>query len=151
MTKQKYPYTVCKKLSKYGERFTLRYHIKEECYQLSDSEETPMLIAKFNKNDRDLAVRTWERLEELYKENQELKKRPTENMFAVVEINDKLTVLGELKTNYILPFASLKSMCIILNYLSRNGDIPDVSVYEWWEKEEYQEYLVYDHHAKLGG
>ena len=68
MSKKKYPYSVCKKLSKYGERFNLRYHIKEECYHLTDSRGTPMLLAVYSKYDRDLGVHAWETLEELYNE-----------------------------------------------------------------------------------
>ena len=66
--------SVNRKLSRYGERFNLRFHIKEELYHLVDSKNTPMLIAVFYKTDGDLAERTWKTLEDLYKENINLKK-----------------------------------------------------------------------------
>ena len=60
--KKKYPYSVCKRLSKYGEHYTLRYHIREKEYHLTGP-GIPMLKATFSKDERDKAVAEWERLE----------------------------------------------------------------------------------------
>lgn len=68
-----YPYSVCKRLSKYGEKFTLRYHIPEKEYHLSQSiwEDEPMLIAVYDKTQQELAYHTFELLEKLYHTQQE--------------------------------------------------------------------------------
>ena len=68
----------------------------------------------------------------------------TENLFVKVKLPNGLHVLAERKTNYMLPCADLDAMCILLNYALRNQDVPDVGVMNWWEREEYQEYLDQD-------
>ena len=68
-----YPYSVCKRLSKYGEKFTLRYHIPEKEYHLSQSiwEDEAMLRAVYDKTQQELAYHTVELLEKLYHTQQE--------------------------------------------------------------------------------
>lgn len=58
--------SVDRKRSRYGEKYTLRFHKKTKTYELS-IHETPMLIAKFVETDGDLAMRLFELLEGNYK------------------------------------------------------------------------------------
>lgn len=64
----------------------------------------------------------------------------TKNMFVVVKHESGTPFLAETKTNYLLPIADPKAMCILLNYVLRNKDIPVVDTVNWWNKEELQEY-----------
>ena len=65
--------SVDRKRSKYGEKYSLRFHKRLKTYDLSCNDETPHLIAKFVETDGDLAMRLFERLESNYKENEQLK------------------------------------------------------------------------------
>lgn len=67
----------------------------------------------------------------------------TENVFIVIK-RGEMEFLAETKTNYLLPFASPKAMCILLNYVLRNGDVPVVDILDWWNNEEFQEYYRED-------
>ena len=67
----------------------------------------------------------------------------TENVFIVVTRNG-MTFLAETKTKHLLPVASSKAMCILLNYVLRNGDIPNTDTNHWWENEEFKEYLRHE-------
>ncbi len=84
-----YPYSVCKRLSKYGEKFTLRYHIPEEKYHLTTSLWTPYLIATFDKTQQDLAYITFEALERLYETQQ---KEINKLKLDIQELNMELSV-----------------------------------------------------------
>ena len=66
--------SVDRKRSRYGEKFSLRFHKPIRTYHLSCSDCHPMLLAKFTEVDGDLAIHCWETFEKLYAENQELKK-----------------------------------------------------------------------------
>jgi hypothetical protein len=68
----------------------------------------------------------------------------TKNMFIVVKHENGTLFLAETKTNYLLPIADSKAMCILLNYVLRNKDIPVVDTMNWWNKEELQEYYEED-------
>lgn len=68
----------------------------------------------------------------------------TKNMFIVVNHEKGQQFLGETKHNYLLPIADPKAMCILLNYVLRNGDIPVTDTLNWWDKEELQEYYMED-------
>ena len=59
--------------SRYGEKYSLRFHKQLKIYHLSCNDESPSLIAKFVETDGDLAMDLFERLESNYKENKELK------------------------------------------------------------------------------
>ena len=63
-----------------------------------------------------------------------------ENIFIVVNHESGTQFLGETKTNYLLPIADPKAMCILLNYVLRNKDLPVVDTLNWQDKEELQEY-----------
>ena len=65
--------SVDRKRSKYGEKYSLRFHKRLKTYDLTCNDETPHLIAKFVETDGDLAMRLFERLESNYKENEQLK------------------------------------------------------------------------------
>ena len=65
--------SVDRKRSKYGEKYSLRFHKRLKTYDLTCNDEIPHLIAKFVETDGDLAMRLFERLESNYKENEELK------------------------------------------------------------------------------
>lgn len=67
----------------------------------------------------------------------------TEKPFAVVHRNG-MKFLAERKTNYLLPVASVEAMCILLNYVYINKDIPNVDTVGWEKREEMQEYLRED-------
>ena len=67
----------------------------------------------------------------------------TDKPFVVVNRNG-MKFLGETKTNYLLPFADIRAMCILLNYIYATGNIPNVDTYEWWKTEVMQEYLKED-------
>ena len=67
--------SVDRKRSKYGEKYSLRFHKQLKTYDLTCIDETPHLIAKFVETDGDLAMRLFERLESNYKENEQLKQR----------------------------------------------------------------------------
>ena len=66
-----------------------------------------------------------------------------ENLFVVVDTHGH-ELLGETKHNYFLPIADVEAMCILLNYVLRNGDIPNTDTIHWWKKEEFKEYLRKD-------
>lgn len=66
----------------------------------------------------------------------------TEHIVSIVK-KDNYKLLRENKTNYLLPIWDIEAMCILCNYIAKNGTVPDVNVYEWWKKEEFQEYLSY--------
>lgn len=68
----------------------------------------------------------------------------SENLFIVVNHESGTQFLGETKTNYMLPIGSPKAMCILLNYVLRNGDLPVTDTMNWWNKEELQEYYEED-------
>jgi len=70
--------SVDRKRSKYGEKYSLRFHKKLKTYDLSCNDEIPHLIAKFVETDGDLAMRLFERLESNYKENEQLRKENQE-------------------------------------------------------------------------
>ena len=65
--------SVDRKRSRYGEKYSLRFHKQLKIYHLSCNDESPSLIAKFVETDGDLAMDLFERLESNYKENKELK------------------------------------------------------------------------------
>ena len=65
--------SVDRKRSKYGEKYSLRFHKRLKTYDLTCKDETPHLVAKFVETDGDLAMRLFERLESNYKENEKLK------------------------------------------------------------------------------
>ena len=67
--------SVDRKRSKYGEKYSLRFHKRLKTYDLTCNDETPHLIAKFVETDGDLAMRLFERLESNYKENEQLKNK----------------------------------------------------------------------------
>lgn len=66
--------SVDRKRSRYGEKYSLRFHKKLKIYNLSCNGEIPSLIAKFVETDGDLAMDLFERLESNYKEIEQLKK-----------------------------------------------------------------------------
>ena len=65
--------SIDRKRSKYGEKFSLRFHKPERVYNLSCNDCHPMLLAKFTEVDGGLAIHCWETLEKLYQENKQLK------------------------------------------------------------------------------
>lgn len=67
----------------------------------------------------------------------------TDKPFVVLHRNG-MRFLGETKTNYVLPVANIEAMCILLNYVYVNGDIPNVDTLGWEKNEELQEYLQED-------
>lgn len=71
----------------------------------------------------------------------------TENIFCVVKYENGADLLAETKTNFLLPIASPKAMCILLNYVLRNGDLPVVDTLNWWDNEELQEYYREDEYG----
>ena len=66
-----------------------------------------------------------------------------ENLFVVADLYGT-EMLGETKQGYFLPIASVEAMCILLNYVLRNNDIPNTDTNHWWEKEEFKEYLRHE-------
>ena len=69
----------------------------------------------------------------------------TKNLFEIVTTESGLKTIKETKTNYVLPIRYLKALCILLNYVAMNGDVPsDVDTMNWWNKPEYQKYLIGD-------
>ena len=75
----------------------------------------------------------------------------TENMFIVVNHEGGMQFLAETKTNYLLPIASPKAMCILLNYVLRNQDVPNEDTNNWWLKAKYREYYEEDDWGKGDG
>lgn len=67
--------SVDRKRSRYGEKYSLRFHKQLKIYNLSCNDEIPSLIAKFVETDGDLAMKLFERLESNYKENEQLKQK----------------------------------------------------------------------------
>lgn len=67
----------------------------------------------------------------------------TENLFVVADLNGT-EMLAETKHGYFLPIADVEAMCILLNYVLRNGDIPNTDTLHWWNKEEFKEYLKHE-------
>lgn len=65
-------------------------------------------------------------------------------LVSIVEHFNGVEFLRENETNYLLPIASIEAMCIFINYVAIHGTVPDVSVNNWWEREEFKEYLNYD-------
>lgn len=65
------------------------------------------------------------------------------NIFVQVD-HHGMKFLAETKTNYLLPIADTKGMCILMNYIIRNGDIPNVDTNGWWNKEEFEDYFEED-------
>ena len=65
--------SVDRKRSRYGEKYSLRFHKQLKIYHLSCNDEIPSLIAKFVETDGDLAMGLFERLESNYKEIEQLK------------------------------------------------------------------------------
>lgn len=74
--------SVDRKRSRYGEKYSLRFHKQLKIYNLSCNDEIPSLIAKFVETDGDLAMKLFERLESNYKENEQLKKDATTLIYA---------------------------------------------------------------------
>ena len=69
----------------------------------------------------------------------------TKNLFEIVTTESGLKTIKETKTNYVLPIRDLKALCILLNYVATNGDVPtDVDTMNWWNKQGYQKYLIGD-------
>lgn len=67
----------------------------------------------------------------------------TENkrLFKIVSLESGLRTIKETKTNYVLPIMNLSALCILLNYVAVNGDVPnDVGTLNWWNKEKYDKY-----------
>ena len=64
----------CKR-SRYGEKYSLRFHKQLKIYHLTCNDEIPSLIAKFVETDGDLAMKLFERLENNYKEDEQLKQK----------------------------------------------------------------------------
>ena len=73
--------SVDRKRSRYGEKYSLRFHKKLKIYNLSCNDEIPFLIAKFVETDGDLAMDLFERLESNYKEIEQLKQQINELQF----------------------------------------------------------------------
>ena len=79
-------------------------------------------------------------IEELLKE----KERTDDNIFIIAKLNER-DVLGETKTNYILPIGSVKAMCILLNYVLGEGDLPKgIDTMGFENREELQKYVQYE-------
>ena len=68
----------------------------------------------------------------------------TNNPFCVVIRENGTLFLAETKTNFILPIADPKAMCILLNYAIKNQDVPNVDTLGWENKEELQKYYRED-------
>ena len=138
--------SVDKSRSRYGEKFTLRFHKPIRTYHLTCSDCNPILLAKFTEADGCLALHCWETLEKLYngKKKLDAKDSSDENLFRVVNHQGGMKFLAETKTNYILPVVDMDALCILLNYVLRNGDIPHVDTGGWWKKEEFKKYLEED-------
>lgn len=68
----------------------------------------------------------------------------TNNHFCVVIHENGTPFLAETKTNFLLPIADPKAMCILLNYAIRNQDVPVVDTLNWWDREELQKYYRED-------
>jgi len=66
----------------------------------------------------------------------------TEHIISIVNKNN-FKFLRENKTNYLLPIGDIEAMCILFNYIAKNGTVPNVNTNGWWKKEEFQEYLSY--------
>ena len=66
-----------------------------------------------------------------------------QNLFAVAELSNGIKMLVETKTNYILPVASLKAVCILLNYAAQHNDVPEMEYHNWWEDEKFQKYYQF--------
>ena len=67
--------SVDRKRSRYGEKYSLRFHKQLKIYHLTCNDEIPSLIAKFVETDGDLAMKLFERLESNYKEDEQLKQK----------------------------------------------------------------------------
>lgn len=81
--------SVDRKRSRYGEKYTLRFHKKTKTYDLT-GDEIPLLIAKFVETDGDLAMRLFELLENNYKEIKMLKYENQQlKQFIDININNE--------------------------------------------------------------
>ena len=76
--------SVDRKRSRYGEKYSLRFHKQLKIYHLTCNDEIPSLIAKFVETDGDLAMKLFERLENNYEENEQLKQFK-EKVFALID------------------------------------------------------------------
>ena len=62
-------------------------------------------------------------------------------LFEIVILESGLRTIKETKTDYVLPINQLSALCILLNYVAVNGDVPDdVDTLNWWNKAEYDKY-----------
>ena len=62
-------------------------------------------------------------------------------LFEIVTLESGLRTIKETKTDYVLPINQLSALCILLNYVAVNGDVPDdVDTLNWWNKAEYDKY-----------
>ena len=81
--------SVDRKRSRYGEKYSLRFHKQLKIYHLTCNDESPSLIAKFVETDGYLAMKLFERLESNYKENEQLKIR-NKGKQAFINKQDKI-------------------------------------------------------------
>ena len=101
--------SVDRKRSKYGEKYSLRFHKRLKTYDLSCNDETPHLIAKFVETDGDLAMRLFERLESNYKENEQLKEENQQykvllqDMGFLISDEDVMCIRTEIADKFIKP------------------------------------------------
>ena len=95
--------SVDRKRSRYGEKYSLRFHKQLKIYHLSCNDESPSLIAKFVETDGDLAMRLFELLENNYEEikmlkyeNQQLKQFIDTNITPSGEISEKVELIKQI-------------------------------------------------------
>ena len=102
--------SVDRKRSRYGEKYSLRFHKQLKIYHLTCNDESPSLIAKFVETDGYLAMKLFERLESNYKENEQLKKQLSSiNRLIDNKIDEfKNGDYGDLPCNTIHMFLDLK-------------------------------------------
>ena len=98
--------SVDRKRSRYGEKYSLRFHKQLKIYHLTCNDEIPSLIAKFVETDGDLAMKLFERLESNYKENEQLKE----------QINE----LQEFKDNYDKNMELIHNSDYVQDFLNGN-------------------------------
>lgn len=75
--------SVDKSRSRYGDFVTLRFHKPTKTYHLTRNGEH--LLAKFTELDENLAVHCWETFENLFEENERMKKE----LSLLAEFNQK--------------------------------------------------------------
>ena len=137
--------SVDRKRSKYGEKYTLRFHKKTKTYELSCADEVPMLIAKFVETDGDLAMRLWERLENSYQENKQLKFEIEKLAYANEELLEQKRAWKECSDNYArLCGENDELKNAIVGKIQYNEDLEKFAISKGLIKEDWARFDYYD-------